>query len=384
MQHFTTIRTRLFFSLSAGLACLIIMPDAKAAETAFMYDTFDYPAGLIDGTQNGGSGWSGSWSAAETQGTVGDAEILEGSLLFSDFPTTGNRVRRANDSSTFVLDTNRQYVNISRTSGSTKGSGDLWTAFLYQRIDPGGESTDQWVELRNNASFSLGMSVSVGNSFDYFGSGLGIRPRYGSLPPEPFDDSANAQNGDVYLMVARFTNIGLGGNAGVATMWALTESDYDAITANGSIDASELDANNYLKSVDTSSFVPQAINPGNVMKLVNGVRFVEFDSNFDSSSSVDGFDFLTWQRNFGTLSGAEQVDGDADANGTVDELDFATWEEEFGSQRYGKSVVDIDELRYGDALTDVVLLPPGALSAAVASVPEPSSLLLASLAAFLC
>ncbi|NOY40553.1 MAG: PEP-CTERM sorting domain-containing protein [Planctomycetes bacterium] len=106
-------------------------------------------------------------------------------------------------------------------------------------------------------------------------------------------------------------------------MWAISEADYDIITADGTISPAELDANNYLRAVDsTAGFAPQKISPGNSMRWVNGVMF-----------SVD----------------------------------------EFGAPYYGTSIFDYDELRYGDSLVDVVLL-----------IPEPSSLILAGLAVLLC
>ncbi len=52
-------------------------------------------------------------------------------------------------------------------------------------------------------------------------------------------------------------------------------------------------------------------------------------ADFDQDGDVDGADFLTWQRGFG--SGATLAEGDADGNGTVDKLDLAIWENQFGT-----------------------------------------------------
>ena len=69
------------------------------------------------------------------------------------------------------------------------------------------------------------------------------------------------------------------------------------------------------------------------------------DANFDGDNDIDGADFLTWQRNFGT--GTLPSQGDAENGGDVDSKDLTAWESQYGGT------------------------PP--LAAAAASVPEPSS-----------
>ena len=107
-------------------------------------------------------------------------------------------------------------------------SGDLWIAYLYQRIDENGAS-DAWAELRNNSCFCLGMTAKAGTEFfDTSTNGLGIATRYDSTPSVP-DGSANIQDGDPYLLVGRFTHINTTNAAHTGTVWALSEADYDAI-----------------------------------------------------------------------------------------------------------------------------------------------------------
>ncbi len=86
--------------------------------------------------------------------------------------------------------------------------------------------------------------------------------------------------------------------------------------------------------------------------IVNYVSTVE-NANFDGDADVDGADFLTWQRGFGT--GTTLAQGDANASGSVDGADLAIWQSQHGAT--------------------------GLLSG-VQSVPEPSSALLLVLAAF--
>jgi len=80
------------------------------------------------------------------------------------------------------------------------------------------------------------------------------------------------------------------------------------------------------------------------------------NADFNSSTRVDGADFLTWQKNHGTLGTAILATGDANNDQNVDDLDFAIWQQQFAQ-------------------------PP---SPALATIPEPSAaaLLLITLAAY--
>ncbi len=55
------------------------------------------------------------------------------------------------------------------------------------------------------------------------------------------------------------------------------------------------------------------------------------DADFDADGDVDGADFLVWQRNVGTASGATLAMGDADDDDDVDADDLAAWSAQFGS-----------------------------------------------------
>ncbi len=54
------------------------------------------------------------------------------------------------------------------------------------------------------------------------------------------------------------------------------------------------------------------------------------NADFDANGSVDGLDFLRWQRGFGTASGAELADGDANGDGAVDADDLQHWQAQYG------------------------------------------------------
>jgi hypothetical protein len=51
--------------------------------------------------------------------------------------------------------------------------------------------------------------------------------------------------------------------------------------------------------------------------------------DFDGDGDVDGADFVSWQTNFPTASGATLAQGDADGDGDVDGADFVVWQTNF-------------------------------------------------------
>jgi hypothetical protein len=78
-------------------------------------------------------------------------------------------------------------------------------------------------------------------------------------------------------------------------------------------------------------------------------------ADFDGDGNVDGRDFLTWQRGYGISIGATFAQGDADRDGDVDANDLAIWTATYGSS-----------------------------DAAIAMVPEPTTVTLILLAAAAC
>jgi hypothetical protein len=81
-------------------------------------------------------------------------------------------------------------------------------------------------------------------------------------------------------------------------------------------------------------------------------QFDQVSADFDEDGDVDGHDFLTWQRNLGTLVGAPHGNGDADGDGDVD-------------------VDDLTAVRNG-----IMPAPLPEMALAVAAIPEPSTIVL--------
>jgi autotransporter-associated beta strand protein len=64
---------------------------------------------------------------------------------------------------------------------------------------------------------------------------------------------------------------------------------------------------------------------GNEIALVASAH----PGDFDSDGDVDGADFVAWQTNFPTATGATLAQGDADGDGDVDGADFVVWQTNF-------------------------------------------------------
>ncbi|MBA4105400.1 MAG: hypothetical protein C0485_06545 [Pirellula sp.] len=98
-----------------------------------------------------------------------------------------------------------------------------------------------------------------------------------------------------------------------------------------------------------------AIHPGGDLGSPGqfGVSTPANDADFNDDGIVNGADLLIWQRGFGT--GTNHATGDADGNGAVNAADLALWKATFGTS---------------------------GVSANVAAVPEPSSIVLAGAAMF--
>ena len=68
-------------------------------------------------------------------------------------------------------------------------------------------------------------------------------------------------------------------------------------------------------------------------------------ADFDNDGDVDGYDFLVWQTNFFTPSGATPNDGDADLDGDVDGEDFLVWQLQFGRESTGAGATERDSYK---------------------------------------
>jgi hypothetical protein len=104
-------------------------------------------------------------------------------------------------------------------------------------------------------------------------------------------------------------------------------TEFTTPTLGGNISFGHADIN------ATSSSDPGAVDL--LFSLVDNIRVEQIvsvveDADFDADGDVDGRDFLTWQRGFGTPD-ASLADGDADDDDDVDGDDLVIWQTQYGT-----------------------------------------------------
>lgn len=243
----------------------------QAAHSALLIsEVFDYDSGTLAGA-SGGAGWATPWSvAAYPTGATGAIEISDGSLVFSDYPSSGNKLSLSLDTIPgFVGPTATRFVSESITGG------DMWVSYLYRRTDASiGTNTSRIADLRfNDGAIHFGSQVKVSGS-------QGIATRYeGSGGPTAATTSV--QDGEVYMVVSKFANLGTGPDATTtATMWALNAAGYDSIKAGGLLE-SEVDSAAVLKATDTSSSAEVLTALTDKIELVIASSAAPFSFAFD-------------------------------------------------------------------------------------------------------
>jgi hypothetical protein len=94
--------------------------------------------------------------------------------------------------------------------------------------------------------------------------------------------------------------------------------------------------------------------------LIDGrTTAIEFgSSDFDNDNDIDGFDFLAWQRGYGTNGGATRAEGDATKNGAVNGDDLELWEVEYGQSAPTKTF-RVENHGYADLAISGVTVPTG-------------------------
>ncbi|MBX3425773.1 MAG: lamin tail domain-containing protein [Pirellulales bacterium] len=142
--------------------------------------------------------------------------------------------------------------------------------------------------------------------------------------------------------------------SGLASGWFRLSIDYDAATGNVSArfgdnpyafttDA-DLAATFYVGYREGLTGVPGANNAAAGPPIFDLVPAAPpLDADFDDSTLVDGSDFLIWQRNNGTTSGATNSQGDADLDGDVDADDLAAWTSNYGQPQATAVVAAVPE-----------------------------------------
>ncbi|MFV1968535.1 MAG: hypothetical protein ACC628_24190 [Pirellulaceae bacterium] len=303
-----------WLALLLGLACFTAGPVAMGE--LVISEPFAYDVGDLLG-QNGGTGWGSAWDVFISSGQTGSATVESGSLAFSDYATSGNRLRMSSSDSADPNST--KYVRPFRTTGAEGvTSGDLWVSFLYQRID----DASQWTGVLQNGWSSDGAQLGIrvnNNPGIHFRmrpnkeTSAGIYVRYGDTGvTNAGDGTQTSVDGNTYLFVTQFKDVNTDTIKPqiAATMWMLSEADYDAVKGGGLLN------DNYTLKAVAPDFSESAwgLEPASDLRLLH-----------------------LYRRTFANENHA--------------------------------FVEDLDELRFGNTLADVGLPAVG--------IPEPSTLLLA-------
>jgi hypothetical protein len=118
-------------------------------------------------------------------------------------------------------------------------------------------------------------------------------------------------------------------NTGTAGIIYYTTDGSDPRLMGGAVNtASALTATGALSFDETVTVKARILRNGQWSALTEAT-FVVPNADFDANNVVNGFDFLLWQRGFGTTD-ATPADGDADLDGDVDGDDLAAVEQQFG------------------------------------------------------
>ncbi|CAN5346762.1 hypothetical protein BH09VER1_BH09VER1_28000 [soil metagenome] len=223
---------RWLFVFLIGL-CLFCAGTTRA--DLLVKEAFDYPIGEILDGQGGGMGFGDTWQH-KYNGSA-DAKIVAG-LTFSDYPVSGHAVQ-------FHAETEIKSVSAIRRLDANFGSAPqpIWMSYLFTyAVNPG-----------DKPAYYSGVSTSNNEYPDdiRFGvAALNGSNRFAVTYQTPSSSSGSKETlpSTTYLLIGKF----VGGEG--ATMWALTEKDYDAIKAGG-ITEEKLNATN--SGVATSKSVEE-------------------------------------------------------------------------------------------------------------------------------
>jgi len=232
-------------------------------------------------------------------------------------------------------------VSGNSTSGTDSGGGGIFTGFRTVSLS---NST-----VSGNAASANGGGINIQNTF--FSPSLTIENTIvagntaGITAPDllPDPDGTLTIN---HSLIGVADGLIIAGNAGNLTGTAANPLDplIGPIANNGGTTHTHaLLPGSPAFNAGNPSFDPNVLTP----PRVNDQRGFAFDrvvggridigsvetgatsADFDSNGNVDGADFLTWQRGFGTAP-VTNSDGDANIDGAVNTTDLLLWSEEFG------------------------------------------------------
>jgi hypothetical protein len=175
------------------------------------------------------------------------------------------------------------------------------------------------------------------------GGGLGTFRVVGSAPTisigTHYDQRADATL-DFVIGATGISPLGVGGNAlldGIlSASFTSTPSvgqEFTIMNYGGTLTGTFATFDDLVDSPAGPNSVKLSINYGtgsasSIVLKVDSLQTAQA-GDFDGDGDVDGADFVAWQTNFPTASGATLAQGDADGDGDVDGADFVVWQTNF-------------------------------------------------------
>ncbi len=271
-------------------------------------------------------------------------------------------------------------VPITRSDGTTLESLGISHNFIPDPISANGFACNLGFNLWDVAALTINPIVFAGGgniaSANLFGVGDGGFSSVGVfdvdangevLAPITTEVVESSTDGLTILGTDLDGNLLLSAPTGTITAGVTLESLFSSWTVAGALDTPE----NFLLDPTVQAVLLQPIPPmgstavldielfsfdlfSGVSSVFGGAELYETHAgDFDLDGDVDEVDLQTWESGYGDTPFAAYQDGDSNADGSIDGFDFLIWQRNFG-----------------------IPLPTVAASA---SVPEPSTLLLASL-----
>jgi hypothetical protein len=302
-----------------------------------------------------------------TAGTnTGRINLQGGTVEFSSSLTNGTN-GRIMGRGTLVTGglTNSSGGHISFSSGITDVFGDVQNATGNSAVGitvSGNSDVTFWDDVTQTSGLfkvSAGSSVTFFNAYN--GTGMtGTGTKYFEYDISPgFSPASVTMEGDVHLSSTATLKIELGGTT--------PGSGYDQFLVTGQlnlggtleisfINGFSPDSTDVFNILDWGSLVgtfdnaPETLDPISgsfywdaTQLYVDGTLRARIQGDFDGDGDVDGADFVAWQNNFPTTSGATLAMGDGDWDGDVDGADFVLWQNNFPYAPGSPGVVPVPE-----------------------------------------
>lgn len=243
-------------SLMACVAAGLFTAAPLSQAGILLSEDFDYDNGAVSG-ENGGEGFAASSSYSDNGN--GTATVSSGSLVFGDLQTSGGKL---------TLDAVGGNLLVMRDIGFSATTGNVWSSFLYSRIDTDPDNSSRAVEVRlNDGSIKFGVQPKVANT-----QGANIRYDGGTSGSA----AGTFASGDVLLVIAKYENVGTDG--ATASLWILDEAAFEAISDDG---VTEAELGTALQTDTLGAAASETISSGDTLQLVNATNTFPYTFSID-------------------------------------------------------------------------------------------------------